>query len=365
MNFTVTYRDRNGALREESVEAADRAACMAECRSRGIAPVKIAEGKGANRRRDGGVPSHGRDGVRPSRNGRRLTGKAAVLAAVAIAVVGGVAWWWCGHAGRVTPPVEKPKVEKPKAEKRANPAPKPSPAATNAPTRAARVSARGTPIPDDVKPDASGVLRHPGGLRWVDTNDLHVVKHPRKKRLFKHHSENSIATILTLDPDRMAPFLVGRRPKFGKRFVDDFKASLHDEAVFPDDDTEDEREVRKAVIEVKREMAEALNRGEDIAKMMNDAQDELDRLVSYRDTLMKQLKQIKLDEKYTDQDVADFTAAANQMLKEQGLKELRTPNLTYRQMMLQRRRERMDLKNEGGEGAQPTTEKPELKESRR
>jgi hypothetical protein len=244
-------------------------------------------------------------------------------------------------------------TNKPKAK----PVETPKPASKTAPKKAGekteekpkkpvRTTKKGTPIPDDVQPDKRGVLRHPGGLRWVDTNDLHKVSHPRKKQLFKHHSENAIATLLTLDPDRMAPFLVGHRPKFGKRFVEDFKASLYDKDEFPEDDTEEERELRRTVLDVKKDMAAALGRGEDIAKMMNDAQDELDRLVAYKDTLMKQLKEIKNDEKFSDSDVLDFTAAANQMLKSQGLKELATPNLTYRQLMLQRRKERMNGKTE-------------------
>ena len=245
-----------------------------------------------------------------------------------------------------TEKAKKPVVEKAPPQ---SPVPKETPgvqAKTNAPVRTTK---KGTVIPDNVKPDARGVLRYPGGLRWVDTNDLHKVNHPRKKQLFKHHSENAIATIMTLDPDRMAPFLVGRRPKFGKRFVEDFKASLREKDEFPDDDTEEEREVRKAVLDVKKEMAEALSRGEDIAKMMNDAQDELDRLVRYKDSLMTQLKEIKNDEKFSDADVLDFTTAANEMLKSQGLKGLATPNLTYRQLMLQRRKERMNGKTEQGE----------------
>ena len=36
MIFTVTYRDQRGAKREEPIEAADRAACVAVCRARGI-----------------------------------------------------------------------------------------------------------------------------------------------------------------------------------------------------------------------------------------------------------------------------------------------------------------------------------------
>ena len=49
MIFTVTYRAKDGALREECVEAASRAECVAECRQRGIAPKGIREGRGGKR----------------------------------------------------------------------------------------------------------------------------------------------------------------------------------------------------------------------------------------------------------------------------------------------------------------------------
>ena len=45
MVFTVTYRAKDGALRDERIEAASRAECVAECRRRGIAPTGIREGK--------------------------------------------------------------------------------------------------------------------------------------------------------------------------------------------------------------------------------------------------------------------------------------------------------------------------------
>ena len=44
MTFTVTYRDQTGAKREEAIEAASRAACVAACRARGISPIAIREG---------------------------------------------------------------------------------------------------------------------------------------------------------------------------------------------------------------------------------------------------------------------------------------------------------------------------------
>ena len=83
MTFTVTYRAKDGALREERVEAASRAECVAECRKRGIAPTKIAEGGSGK----SAASPNGRDKRGPSRAG-------AILAAVALAVIAGGVWWW-------------------------------------------------------------------------------------------------------------------------------------------------------------------------------------------------------------------------------------------------------------------------------
>ena len=336
MNWSVTYRAKNGGQTVDVFEAESREALFKVLSSKGITAIRIAEGRAQQKRP------------------RRTTGNHSVVrvltwACVGVVIVAGgvfVARCLCVENG------ERPTSTLSKKVKRiveVSPSAAPVSRTTQPePERTAgRLSAKGTPIPDNVQPDEHGVLRYPGGLRWVDTNDLHMVKHPRKKQLFKHHSENSIATILTLEPEKMAPFLVGRRPKFGKRFVDDFKASLYEDSEFPDDDTPEEREIRNMVLDVKKELKAALDRGEDIAQMMNDAQDELDRLVSYRDTLTKQLEEVRLDEKYSDDDVQDFITAANQMLKSQGLKELSTPNLAYRQFILQRRRERLHKQANG------------------
>ena len=117
MTFTVTYRAKDGALREERVDAANRAECVAECRKRGIAPTGIREGgKGK-----------GRDGARPSRVGagdnKRTTARRVAAAVVVAAIAGGV-WWWMGR-GQEKPKTasvqqrgpKKPKAEKPKAER--------------------------------------------------------------------------------------------------------------------------------------------------------------------------------------------------------------------------------------------------------
>ena len=81
MVFTVTYRAKDGALREERVDAANRAECVAECRKRGISPTKIVEG-GKSKGRDGARSSHvARPPVGYDHRACRITGKAAILAA--------------------------------------------------------------------------------------------------------------------------------------------------------------------------------------------------------------------------------------------------------------------------------------------
>ena len=147
MTFTVTYRGADGALREETVEAADRAECTATLKARGTVAVSIREGRASARPRTGtsAASPSGRNKVRPSRG----VWGAAILAALA---VGGALWWWLiarGGRGEARPPkadaqqrvpparVEKPERPKPSSRPTAPPvtnapAAKPAPA-TNAP----------------------------------------------------------------------------------------------------------------------------------------------------------------------------------------------------------------------------------------
>ena len=105
MTFTVTYRAKDGALREERVEAASRAECVTVCRQRGIAPTGIKEGQSGKSGNSG----------KPGKSGKLWLAIGAAL----VIVAGGV-WWWIGGRGASAPAEvkpTKPKVEKPKATK--------------------------------------------------------------------------------------------------------------------------------------------------------------------------------------------------------------------------------------------------------
>lgn len=273
-----------------------------------------------------------------------------LLAALIVIVGGGLAAYFIlGRSEAPAPvaPTEKSRSAIAEAQP-AKPSSKVAPTPAPKPEKPVRRSRKGTPIPDNVQPDERGVLRYPGGLRWVDTNDIHLVKHPQKRQLFTHACDNQIATLLTLDPTRMAPFLVGKRRPYGPQFVEDFKTSLaalpeaHDE-----NDTPEEAELRKAVIETKADLKARMDAGEDIAQIMNDTQKELDRLCQYHNDLKQELKKIERDETFSDEDVRDYVEAANKLLEKQGIAGFTMPSLLHRQVRLQLMRERREREASG------------------
>ena len=121
MLFTVTYRVKTGAKAEVEIEAASRAACVAECRRRGIAPVGIREGRASSRPRAAETAAPHAGGA--SSGG---TWRAAILAAAILAVIGGGFWWWLGRdevqpkqAEAKQKPTVAPAASKPTAPKAA------------------------------------------------------------------------------------------------------------------------------------------------------------------------------------------------------------------------------------------------------
>ena len=212
-----------------------------------------------------------------------------------------------------------------------------------------RRTAKGTLIPDNVQPDERGVMRYPNGQRWVDPNDLHIVKHPQKRKLFKRTCDNQLAIMLTLDPSKMAPFLIGKRRPYGDSFIKDFHDSLYDTYEADPDDTEEEKAVRKMVMETRAELKAAMDRGEDIATIMNNTQNELDRLCQYQDVLKKELQAIQYDPSVSDIDFEAFVKTANQMLEKQGLKGLTMPNVITRQARIRKMKELLSRKEKTNE----------------
>ena len=91
MTFAVTYREKSGAKAEVEIEAANRAACFAQCKARGIVPLGVREGRA---KRVGG-----QDGPSPVR--KLFTIRFYLF--VAIAALAAIAAWWLTGARDARP----------------------------------------------------------------------------------------------------------------------------------------------------------------------------------------------------------------------------------------------------------------------
>ena len=308
MTFTVTYRAKDGALREERVEAANRVACVAECRKRGISPTGIKEGKG-------------RDGARPSRVGtgdsKRTTARWVAAAVLVAAVIGGGVWWWMGRDKPQSASVEKP--AKPKAAKperkptlkpaapaevpkpKEQPREEPKPVVTNFVNNVWR-DEKGRPhykVARVIRPGQNTVIN---GKPWKP-----------EKPVFHHPSEVELDVLLSRKP--------GERI-FGdvnwKAFEKDLPLALAQKIDILPDDTPEVVERKKIVAEAKQELFEAIKAGENPMEILKASRDEVNRLADLRDNLLSKVAELK-QEGASEEEIEDAVKAANTMLKEYNI----------------------------------------------
>ena len=159
---------------------------------------------------------------------------------------------------------------------------------------------------------------------------------PSKYRIFKHSSERSIAALLMVEPGNF----VVRPITFDERFNRDFVNSMVDKIEFSDEDTDEQRALKQAVIDTKKEIAERVKQGETPSEILNEASKQLYALGQYRHNLDREVAKMRNDPNTSDEDVKLYVEAANKMLADKGLKPLRMPNMVVRHAELMKRAKR-------------------------
>ena len=334
MTFTVTYRGADGAPKAEAVEAASRAECLAQMKARGMAVLGVKEGSHISRVKRRGRKDDG------GKNGRveRVEGKGRVVAYVLsfafVALAIGGLWWWLGRdKARPSPEPDIPKKAALTKEVKPAAAPKPEPVATNAvpltkeEKRAAQLKQirdkYGDNIPENLKPVVY-FLEHPSQKTF----------HPARTKasIFKRRSEREIASMIMTEPGTW--FM--RKPMFNDRFDSDFRASLDEKIEITDEDTDEQKILKQAVIDTKAELAARMKAGENPSAAMNAFADSMYELGQYRRMLQDELGKIKRDASYSDKDVQEFVETANKMLKDKGAQPIPMPKMVFRQVSLKR-----------------------------
>ena len=173
--------------------------------------------------------------------------------------------------------------------------------------------------PQRVGETRNGKILLPNGrlhtVKGVITNNSGLVK--MKYEIFAHPSENVIAGLLSIQPGQG---LVGT-PRYNGRITKDFLESLKEPIVIKESDSEEDKELKRAVREAKIELKAAYDRGEDIEKILLDERRELQKLGNYKRELQAMTLQSMRDAQ-TPEEMDDAISAANKMLEAKGIAPL-------------------------------------------
>lgn len=325
MVFSVSYRDKSGEVRKKSIEAANRGECIAICKKESIVITSIQEVSNSSKSTKETISFKQKSNFQLNKN------LWISFIVIVFAVVLGLLPELNNTTNEQKKNQEKPKnqqIEKktPKVEKVAEPI------VTNKIDKLAKLRSQ-------IYVDDKGVRRWPGGLRVVDepptfvisnANDIIVKGRNINRQIFKYSSENQIAGLLKIEIGEM----VMGSMTYGQRFIDDFKKSLKEEIQFNENDSDEDIELKKAVIDTKKELLARMQSGEDIGKIMSETRKELQDIARYRQTIRQDLMAAIKDENMTEQDIDDFVSAANQLLVEKNAKPLAFPSLLRRKIQM-------------------------------
>lgn len=168
----------------------------------------------------------------------------------------------------------------------------------------------------------NGKLHRRRGIKTVKPGGVDR-SHPAA--IFDHSTDNEFAVILTLQPGET---LIGGPMRHGRDYSQSFLESLKTPIVVSNDDTEEVQSLKRAVIETRLQMKEALDRGEDIGKIVEEAYVEAEKLSLYKDTLREQINEAVRNEDMTDEDLDALVSAANMMLEDKGIAPMKFGALT-------------------------------------
>lgn len=173
-----------------------------------------------------------------------------------------------------------------------------------------------SPDPQKVGEIKNGKIRLANGkihvMHGIVTNTSGMAK--LKCDIFTHKSENVIARLLTIKPGQ---FLVGT-PHYNGRITKDFLESLKEPIIISPDDSDYDKELKRAVREAKVELKIAYDNGEDIEKILLDSRAEFQKLGRYKEELRRMTTK-QLSAASTPEEVDDYIKAANVMLEQKGI----------------------------------------------
>ena len=313
MNWSVTYRAKDGGQAIDVFEAESREALFKALADKGIAAIRVEQGVCRQ-------PNAGAQKAPP----RAARGIAAGVAVAALAIG---AWFVLSKSQGNLPPEGKTK----KPSKIADATPKiaaPKPVEANIEPPKVDPNARPTKVGEVV----NGYVLLPSGRLHRRTGVITNSVASRAKgayHIFDHASDNEIACYLSVKP---GDALVGPA-RYTGRFKERFLESIKTPIIVTQEDTPEQAKLKRDVIAARLQLKDALDRGEDIEQIMLDTRRELQDLARYKGELRKQFNELRRAEGATKEDVDTLLEACNKMLESKGIAPMKFGPITRRKLM--------------------------------
>lgn len=260
------------------------------------------------------------------------------LVAGLIVVIGAAvaAWilWPAGERGEDAAPTTKPsRIREARAARAATNAAA-SVATTNVDKRSARErsmkDAHGDPhliTDEDGRKWFNGLLlpeRSPGQGQFPDGRPIGV------RVFFKTYVENVLAEGILLNGGFCAS-AAAAPPDFGPKFEKEFRETLKTPIVIEETDDEKAREVKEAMIELKQELVERMDKGEKLKDILTEAF-ELNEKIGRARISYQQIYDEAVERGASAQELADIIDAANKILDDYGATRMNLPITVRKQL---------------------------------
>ena len=299
MNWSVTYRAKDGRQTVDLFEAESREALFKVLAGKGITAIRIEQG----------TPK------RPLKGAHKSSPKFArgiIAGAIVVAATVGV-WYFLGLKQGEPRPENKAKKTARIAEVTPEIASKSVEQAPEPPPKEVPYWERESPEGLTFRQKMKWSIHHRAPAAY--TNNTSQTEPRPAYAIFDTRSDNSIAALLTVPPGTAA---VGD-PEYELWFTQDFLKSLETPIIVTKDDTPEEAQLKRDMIAAKIDLKARYDAGEDIARIMKNTREELHRLSIYKSEIESAFREMASKPGLTEEDIDDFIDSANIMLDSKGI----------------------------------------------
>lgn len=153
---------------------------------------------------------------------------------------------------------------------------------------------------------------------------------PAPPKRFKYDAEEDIAFFLETEPGET---IFGEIP-FDHRFIAQLKESFKEPVEIKPEDSEELKQLKKAIQETKDDLQKRMAAGEDIAQLFTDSRHQLIELGNYRRDIINEMMEMAKSDDTSREDFEVYVKAVNAMLEKKGCKPFTPTPMTYKMLEL-------------------------------